>query len=190
LTRALENLCYLHELTRLRCAPDLLAMGLFPNAKEVTESFAAYHAVRSHLPGFSLSDRSITLLAVGDGVTPRTGATFALRSAWSCISIDPALRDDNIRRVCSRVERLRAIPLHVQFVEPIECDRAIIVAVHSHAKLEDAVRSVRAREVAVVAMPCCVPQPLATPPDVEFVDPGIASPQNRVLVWRNVRGVS
>lgn len=39
---------YLDEFVRCRCAPDLLARKLFPNAKEVTESFAAYAAVRKH----------------------------------------------------------------------------------------------------------------------------------------------
>lgn len=195
MTRPLADLRYLHELTRLRCAPDMLALGLFPNAKEVTESFAAYHAVVRHLPAFSLSDRSVTLIAVGDGSTPRTGATFALRSAWNCISIDPALRETGGKgargrppsRGWSAIGRLRVIPLHVQFVEPIECERAVIVAVHSHARLEDAMRAVRAREIAVVAMPCCVPQTLETPHDIEFTDSAVASPQNRILVWHNVR---
>jgi len=198
MTRPLENLRYLHELTRLRCGPDLLALGLFPDAKEVTESFAAYHAVVEHLPAFSLSDRDITLIAVGDGCTPRTGATFALRSAWNCISIDPALHETGRKgargrpasRRWSALDRLRVATKHVQFVDPIECERAVIVAVHSHALLADAVRAVRAREVAVVAMPCCVPQTLEAPADVDFRDPGVASPQNRLLVWRSVGGVA
>src|SRR5579872_7431860 len=40
---------YLNEFTKLKCAPDLLAWGLFPNAKEITESLGAYNAIRKHI---------------------------------------------------------------------------------------------------------------------------------------------
>jgi hypothetical protein len=52
---------YITELTQLRCAPDVLASGYFPNAKEITESMSAYEVVRRHLwsAGFSPSDSSV-----------------------------------------------------------------------------------------------------------------------------------
>lgn len=66
----------------------------------------------------------------------------------------------------------------------------MIVAVHSHARLPDAVRVAVTNpgtQVAVVAIPCCVPQVLhGVPPDVGYDDPDIMSPERRVLVWRDV----
>lgn len=188
---------YLNELVGLTVGAKMLEMGLFPNAKEVSESFSAYAAARAHLPWFSLGDPGVTLVAVGDGCTPRTGATFAMRSAWRCFSVDPALRETGAsgargRRPSRRwnaIERLTVLPERVEDVA-VEADRAIIVAVHSHACLAAALRSVRAREIAVVAMPCCVPQRLSAPPDVTYDDPGVWSPQRTVMVWRNAVGAA
>jgi hypothetical protein len=186
---------YLDELIRCGVGDRLLSHGLFPNAKEVTESFAAYSAVLRHLPDIALSDRRVTLVAVGDGHSPRTGALFALRSAWRCISVDPALKETGRRPVgrpvsrgWGRIDRLEVIAARVEDVT-VEADVAVIVAVHSHAPLDAAVRSVRANRIAVVAMPCCVPQVLSTEPDVAYQDPGIWSPERTVLVWRNLGGL-
>jgi hypothetical protein len=49
--------------------------------------------VREHLGGLlSPSDPSVLVLAVGDGLTPRTAALFAFRTRWRAISIDPLMR--------------------------------------------------------------------------------------------------
>lgn len=187
---------YLNDLVRSPCGADLLALGLFPNQKEVTESFAAYHAVRTHLRDFALSDPTVTLVAVGDGHTPRTAATFALRSAWRCISVDPNLKETGRHGVRGRptsrhwrtVDRLTVHAKRIEDVS-IHCDGpAVIVAVHSHAQLPGAVAAVRAPRVAVVAIPCCVRQELrGQAPDIDYRDGGILSPENRVLVWRDAR---
>lgn len=171
---------YAAELCGLSCAPLLLP--LFPNLKEVSESFAAFAAVRSHLPEFRTSDRDVTVVAVGDGTTPRTGATFALRTRWRAVSIDPRLRP---RRIARHIDRLEWIPERIE-ATCTKADRAIVVAVHSHADLGAAVRSVDARVVAVVAIPCCVRQVLDHAPDIEFDDAACLSPHRRVLVWRRV----
>ena len=53
------------------------------NAKELSESFACFNAARVHLAEtFLPSDPHVTLLAIGDGLTPRTAALFAFRTAW------------------------------------------------------------------------------------------------------------
>ena len=177
------TLRYLDELTKCKCAPDLLAIKVFPNAKEVTESFGAYNAVRTHLSraGWRLDDPTIAVVCVGDGCTPRTAATFAYRSAWKCWSVDPLLKGD-----WSRVARLTVLPHMVEACSFDGADRVVIVAVHSHAPLDAAVRAVHAREIAVVAMPCCVRQMLPQRPDVAYLDWGVWSPERMVMVWRNV----
>lgn len=62
---------YADDFWALSCAPDLLTNGLFPNFKEMTESFAAYHAVRRHIP-FDPQDGDVTVAVIGDGNTPST----------------------------------------------------------------------------------------------------------------------
>ncbi|CAF3435354.1 unnamed protein product, partial [Rotaria sp. Silwood2] len=75
------HLEYLDEFLQLRCASDLISMGLFPNAKEITETFAIWSALRRYIfPQLSTSTTSSidndrnAIIVVGDGMTPRTAA--------------------------------------------------------------------------------------------------------------------
>jgi len=174
---------YLDEMFRLKCAPDLLVAGLFPNAKEWTESVGAYRAAGLKLRCVAeLSDGAVTAFVVGDGSTPRTGAMLACRTAWTVHSIDPRAREKAwpIQRLT--VHRCRVEDFRLE--EP--AGRSVVIAVHSHADLGRAVASVErcATVVGVVAIPCCEPQRLATEPDDDYHDWGIHSPERRVLVWR------
>lgn len=184
--RVRHSFRYLSELTQLRCGPDLLALNVFPNAKEVSESFGAFRAAREQLHdyGFPLGDPRITCVCVGDGVSPRTGATFAFRSAWNCFSVDPALRS-KWQTARKSVDRLEVIPGRIE-CQGFTSDRVVVVAVHSHARLEAALRTIRANRVAVIAIPCCVDQVLPWAPDLEYEDFGILSPRRTVKVWRNI----
>jgi hypothetical protein len=174
---------YMNELVKCRCLPDLLSLNLFPNAKELTESAAAYNAVRKqHI--FELSDRGVCLLSVGDGCTPRTAAMFAFRSAWTCFSIDPRLRQKSIPWP---IDRLYTIAARVEDITPrlvAGWDKLVIVAVHSHAPLEECMKW-KAKQRLVVSIPCCVPQTRERKPDLTYYDMGIWSPENKVLVWKD-----
>lgn len=190
---------YIDELLGCSRGADFLRLGLFPNSKEVTESFGAYAAVRQHLRDLALNDPAITMVAVGDGHTPRTAATFAMRSAWRCWSVDPNLAETSGKgprhRPASRrwdqIDRLTVRPSRIEDVR-IVCDGpCVIVAVHSHAVLAAALAVIEAPRVAVVAMPCCVPQTVpGREADIAYEDAGVTSPQRRVLVWRDVRAVA
>lgn len=175
---------YLAEFIMLTAAPDMLAMRLFPNAKEISESFAAYDAVRYRLPQFSLSDPDVTIVAVGDGRTPRTAATFALRSKWNCYSVDPESKGGTRR--WAAIRRLTVIPKRIEHVR-ITARRVIVVAVHSHANLKASVAAISADEIAVVAMPCCVPMKLDREPDREYQDKGIISACRTIKIWNSVQ---
>lgn len=173
---------YLDELVSLRCAPDLLnpRRKLFPNAKEVSESFGAFEAVRRYFRDWMpLSD--VTAACVGDGCRPRTAATFAMRTRWNVLSIDPALRNPHsvgdIRRLECNVKR-------VQDCAPRRFARLLIVAVHSHATLAESLSTLSGDEVGIIAIPCCVPLDIDVKPLADYRDPGILSPHNRVIVWR------
>lgn len=180
---------YLDEFVRLSCSADLIALKVFPNAKEITESFAAYNAVRSLRPRPDLRDRTV-VVDVGAGHHPRTACTFAFRSRWRAVAVDPLMRARWVARGPIRVDRLTCIRDRIENVvidrQPGE-DTAIIVAVHSHAPLEAAVASCKAFDrIIVVAIECCRDQTLDVPPDYSYDDDGIWSPKRTVQVWRDV----
>jgi hypothetical protein len=182
---------YANELLRLTCAPDILAWRLFPDFKELTESFGMFRCVTDVLGMGLLAASNVALVAVGDGTTPRTGATFALRSSWQCFSVDPALKDKAGHE--ARIRRLVVVPARIeQWRLPRGYARAIIVAVHSHAPLSAAVAacSANVRRVDVFAMPCCVGQVLDRRPDVEREDRSIASPKRTIRAWLDYRAAA
>lgn len=176
------ELRYLNEFIGMHCAPDILLQRLFPDIKEITESMAAYSAVRTYLwQWFRPSDPDITLVAVGDGATPRTAALFAYRTAWQCHSVDP--------RLSKNFSDINRLILHKDMIEDIniEAKQAIIVAVHSHANLQNAINSITANHIGVVAIPCCVSQKIDKMENEVYEDHGILSPQRIVHIyrWRN-----
>lgn len=175
---------YAEDFWRLNCATDLMELGVYPNFKEMTESFAAYRAARLHIP-FEPQDPEVNVVVVGDGATPRTAVTFAFRSAWNCFSIDPNLH--SLDRWKS-VKRLVCIPSCVEDSIAAAFGKLIIVAPHSHASLPEALSRFDANERHVIALPCCKEQvvPGRPVPDIKYDDWGIWSPARSVMIWRDV----
>ena len=176
---------YIDEFIKLRCAPDMLALNLFPNGKEITESMAAYNAVREHIVkqcDAGLGGNTIALVAVGDGHRPRTAALFAFRSAWTCFSIDPALRDKQYP-----VERLTLLRRRVEdeVLDLTGFSQVIVVLVHSHATIENVLRGIKAKVMHIVSIPCCTPHEMEGCACIEYQDEAIWSPKNTVKVWLN-----
>lgn len=171
---------YLMEFVTMSCAPDLLAMRVFPNGKEISESFGAFNAVRYRLPQFDLKDSTVNVVCVADGTTPRTGATFAFRSAWNVYSVDPLMRCGTQR--WAAIKRLTTVPTKIEEFS-LEAESVIVVAVHSHANLKASVAGIKAKRLAVVAIPCCVNLTLDTKPDITYQDKGIISPCRTVKIW-------
>jgi len=173
---------HIQEFFRLKCAPDILAERVFPNAKEITESMGAFYAVWTYLADtFPLDDPYVNLYAVGDGCTPRTATLFAYRTAWQCYSIDPLLRpirNNTFRLYCQPSSitdyKLSGYP-----------DKAVIVCVHSHATMKDTLNIIQARSRAMVAIPCCVPynSPI---PCISYEDAGIWSEKRTVKIWKQI----
>lgn len=171
---------YINEIFGCACFPDIMALKIFPDGKEITESMSAYNFFRNyqdHL--FELKDPSVSVVVVGDGCTPRTASMFAFRTAWSCYSIDPEMKWRNN----GRVNRLTCIKERIENLEPYHFDKLVLIHIHSHAKLEDSVSRLTANKRVVLSMPCCVKQERERPPDYSFIDEGIWSPKNKVDVW-------
>mmetsp|Transcript_26609 Transcript_26609/g.51221 ORF Transcript_26609/g.51221 Transcript_26609/m.51221 type:complete len:366 (+) Transcript_26609:98-1195(+) len=179
---------YLSELLTLACGPDLLRLKLYPDAKELTESFAAFHAVRAHLGhSFSPSDPSVTAVCVGDGSVPRTAALFAYRTKWQCYSVDPQLREPSDR--WGGIERLQAIRAKVEDCR-FTADKLLIVCVHAHVGLAECLDVMDWKDLGIVAMPCCnfysrlqLSGHDSASLVVEYYDTGIVSPHRLVRVY-------
>ena len=176
---------YLNEFIRQwKSASDMLILGIYPNAKEITESYGAFNAVRNKLK-YDLSDPNVTLVSVGDGKTPRTATLFAFRTNWQYVSIDPMLDKTKIPVWESRIQRLKCIASKVEDVD-LMYDKLIILAVHSHADLQETLQHVRGKVRSLVAIPCCVPYSCGLVPSKQYQDAGIWSPKNTVKVWRTI----
>jgi len=94
---------YFTRLLDLSCGPELLSHQLWPDAKELSESFACSEAVFRFIMNKVPSNTNWNgpgdkcVVCVGDGNTPRTAALFAYqlksRNFW-CYAIDPQLNLD------------------------------------------------------------------------------------------------
>lgn len=172
---------YYHEIFNLTCAPDLMKTGLYKNAKEWTESAAAFNAVERYLPWGM--DKEHILISFGDGGRPRTAALFAFRTKWDCYSVDPALRDED----WSHVQRLTIFKGKAEDFR-LDCRGLNVIAlyVHSHVPVYKSLPGLTNHgTLSVVAMPCCFALDTNLPPaDHEYYDAGIESEKRRVQVWK------
>lgn len=177
---------YFDEFFRLKCAPDILLSGSFPNAKEITESMAAYNAARRYLTtrGFQLNDPKVRCFVIGDGHSPRTGILFALRTKWTIISVDPSLRMKSFD-----IDRLYQIKSKIEDADlrSFNGEKSLIVQVHSHAKAKTILDKIKTPIRAFIDIPCCVPESSPNDnPRWEYIDHGIHSPKNKVKIWERI----
>jgi len=130
-----------------------------------------------------------TVVAVGDGCTPRTAGLFAFRSAWKCHSVDPRLNAKSYFSIDRLfVHRITIETAMANFkVEKVRSSfrpdpRMVVVAVHSHAPLECVAEL---DPDIVVAIPCCVPQTFSADGYhyAEHRDVAILSQHNIVKTW-------
>lgn len=158
-------------------------------------------------PGVKFNDRRVVLLAVGDGVTPRTAGLFAYRTQWRCISVDPQMRSGAWDGVTNLTMHRACIEDVCVNVEPDE--RVIVVMWHAHVGVKDALsclrldgrgivddgewKTLRGR-VAVVSCACCNYDevqrelPDGSPPDVEEEDIGVPGLMRMVRIWKFTNG--
>ncbi len=176
---------HIEEFFKLKCAPDLLAWKLFPNAKEVTESMAAFEAVRNIVmtrAGINYKSTNVKLICVGDGVVPRTAALFATRTAWDCYSIDPMMRDFQYP-----VKRLQTYKNKIEELDfNFKDDIIVIVCVHSHATIKNILAHIHGKERHLVTIPCCVPHVISNKSYIGYADANIWSEKNEIKVWINI----
>ena len=178
---------YINDFVRLnKSGADMLLSGIFPNAKEITESYGALNAALRKLkldPG----NPDINVVFVGDGHTPRTATLFAFRTKWNCISLDPELRQDKIPLWESSIQHLKCIPKKVEEVDLNFENNVLIVAVHSHANMMAILDHIKSPVRSMIAIECCISynHPNIEPKPV-YRDSGIWAPKNLVKVWKAI----
>lgn len=172
---------------------DLITLQLFPNIKEMTESFAALKAVQNSLKKIwhlVPKDTNAQVVVVGDGNKPRTAATIAFNTPFICHSVDPAMKDyilpDSIMRVIPYGDRIENVQIRGE-----KNQLGIIVSVHSHAPLNFIGKSVIFDKYLIINIPCCVR--LDPMDSVElrsrslgqysYMEHGIWSPKNLVNIF-------
>lgn len=177
---------YLDRYISLRCSAEMQELNLFPNAKEVTESWAMLEAVVKILKIDSTINRNseeTLVIVVGDGHKPRTAALIAFMSKFHCISVDPLMnfnREKDVNRLQVIKERIEDI-----FIETEKYKNVIILMPHSHAKLEDVEKGIQKHpKTWIVTMPCCVPHNFPSN-CIEYQDNFILSPKNHIKIWNN-----
>lgn len=164
---------------------DMLLLGLFPNAKEITESMGALNALSTYVPGAKRSRYDFTVVVVGDGNTPRTAGLCAFYSAWQCVSIDPRMKAP--LRWSKRIDRLVVHKCRVEDLTlALEGDGAIL-AVHSHASIRASLDHVTfTGQRSLILMPCCNHEMPVDPPHHSFSDPCVWSPSRTIHVWQTI----
>lgn len=199
-----RDLRHVDEFLMSGAAPQLLSLGIFPDTKEISESMAAFVAVRHHMPGlWDLQDPSILCACIADGHTPRTGAIMHALTGWQVLSCDPAMRPEIAKEMNFRLPHLNALRGVAAELPEYDVERLVVVAVHAHNFVErpppgaiaqglmprpnilaEALTRLRGKEVLIVALPCCHRLWLPDHEHVEeYKDPGIWSADNRIKVW-------
>lgn len=166
---------YIDYFFSLTCAPELMLLKVFPDAKEVTESLSAYRATQRKLDVKS-EDKVIHVIA--DGSTPRTGALFAFLTKWTIFSIDPQMKDAWVTQ--SAVDRLCCIRDCIENVYLDLPKPDLLVLVHPHVTYE-LIRSLYP-DTPMIVIPCCVQWPIEKSVK-NYTDHGIWSPKNEVLIY-------
>ena len=199
------HLRYLNEFLRRRCSVDLLRLNLFPDAKEVSESFGMWEAVFRHVKINEMKSLDgDAIIVVGDGMTPRTGVVckFMSQGPWTCYSIDPIMRldegnqsddPDDPSYSFGNVEGVRILRGMIENYR-IRCGKAIIVMMHCHVTLSKVLESIDAESIeGVVCCPCCnwsESQRVfrGREADVIYEDTNIFTKKNEVRVWKGEEG--
>lgn len=180
---------YLDSLIRKNCFPELIDLfgRAHAPAKELTESYSAYRALR---PWRQLDD--VVVIHIGDGAHSRTGAMFAFLTKHHNISVDPICN----MNVCTdwalkyKVERFNFLKLPWQDCDfrKLVCGRkCLITFVHAHVNTSEVLKVFDGINwMAAFICGCCDSgRQLDSVPGKEHTDWGILSPERRTKLVVN-----
>lgn len=191
---------YIDEFLLLGCSRELLSMKIFPDGKEITESFAVYNAIRKHLNSeyFGTNISNVTAVVIGDGSTPRIGSVLCYRTRWNqVVSCDPMMKTHE-----NYQEKIRNLTLIKNKIEnvSINCknNNIVVICMHAHVDIQlslnslcfDTQNNCQNVRIAVIACPCCKWTDLQkrlynTRPDLTYKDISLCSEMNTIHIWKN-----
>lgn len=173
---------YFDEFLRLKCAPELAQLRLYPNGKELTESFAMFRGIVKMLNAASLAE-PWQLIDVGCGKQPRNAALFALRSRWDCIAVDPRLDTCWQDPAHHQLYRLDCRSTTIQQAGIVRDRPTVVVMVHAHVSVPHVLASLKGTApLFIVSMKCCVPERMDDA-DYSYYDHGCWSPHRMIRAW-------
>lgn len=186
----------------MKCVSDIVALGIFTSAKDVSESMAAIQAASHHglINKHDTPSYRVKCLCIGDGSTPRSAALACFTKKWDCISIDPALKDEWQGEEPKSIKGLVGFRGTIEeFVIGADVDHSdhdylVLLCVHSHARLTGsaAIEKIMAMynniPTTLVSMPCCPKfrshTDMGRGPDISYDDDCVFSACRKVEVWR------
>ena len=100
-----KNWGYSNHLDRvfsLKCFEDFVRLRVFPDAKDISESYGALQAALRDGVGNGSSKSAkvaekqagVVMISIGDGATPRTATLAAFLTRWHTVSVDPMMRPE------------------------------------------------------------------------------------------------
>lgn len=194
---------YLDQVFSLRCFGELIALGAFNTAKDISESMAAIQAAIKHGLSHHPQEpkKNVKCLCIGDGSTPRTAVLACYWRQWSCVSIDPALHEEwkgekpkgvrNLNGFGGTLEEFMSCPIDN---DGSSYNHLVLLCVHSHARLIGpcSIQSIRNRYrlipyVTLVSLPCCPKfrshRDVGRAPDIFYDDDCVFSACRKVEIW-------
>jgi hypothetical protein len=174
-------------------AKYLLDLELFPNSKEIEESYGMFHCCIAKL-NFNTKNDKILCIVVGDGAKPRTACTISYNSKWTSISIDPILKKlkTSIIEKLKNTKRVEYIPEKIENINFTKdykyFDNIVFIHPHSHALLSNTLIASKtlninkSAKIWLISMPCCVHDDLNLE-YYSYVDNMIHSPKNRINIY-------
>lgn len=195
---------YLDQVFSLKCFSDLVTLGVFQSAKDISESMAAIQAAMKHGLSNHQQDekkKKVLCLCIGDGSTPRTAVLACYWNQWSCVSIDPALHEEwtgetpngvrNLVGFGGTLEEFMSLPPGDDYSL---YDHLVLLCVHSHARLIGpcSIQKIRNRyssisHTTLVSLPCCPKfrshRDVGRSPDIFYDDDCVFSACRKVEVW-------
>ena len=207
---------YIDMLFGMKCFPDLVSLGVFRSAKDVSESMAVLQGVTRHGRNLNLKSKSDVLcLCIGDGCTPRTAVLACYLQGWTCVSIDPALSEEwsgcNPKDVVGLTGYRGTLAQFFDETDPsLICPSSssssssryqhlVLLCVHSHARFIGSVTIPRIRNrydnvaTTICSLPCCPKfrhkgDIGRGEPDISYDDDCVFSAMRKVEIWKIEQG--
>lgn len=177
---------YINRYISLSCSAELQEEKMFPNVKEITESFGMLNAcmmLEQWDSEITKDNTTVSVFVVGDGKKPRTAALIAFLTKWNCVSIDPIMEYTNTK--IDRLTPFRTKIENITFKQTSETIRIVLLP-HSHAEITTTFKKLNRDNLKCwfITMPCCVPHNLNIP-CVEYRDPHVMSEKNFIKIYSN-----